>query len=281
MRIALVSDSHLAPVADAFNANWLAARGYVAGAAIDLTIHLGDITLDGFSDAGHHDHARQLTSDWPTSLRFLPGNHDIGDHRPAPDVAAEQPLDVDLLDRYRAAFGHDYWQIDADAWSLIGINAQLLGTDTQAEREQWDWLATAIDAARSRPLALLLHKPLFWEDPADDRPHSRYVPVAPRQRLLKLFAAGDLRLVLSGHTHQYLDRVMSGVRHVWLPSTGYIFPDTLQERLGEKVTGLGLLEVSADTYRLELVSPADMRPHDASDHPEVHAGMKAGRPTRS
>jgi len=43
MRIALVSDSHLAPSADAFNENWQAIKRYVAGADIDLTIHLGDI----------------------------------------------------------------------------------------------------------------------------------------------------------------------------------------------------------------------------------------------
>jgi len=266
MRIALVSDSHLAPAAAAFNANWNAIRRYVAAADIDLTIHLGDITLDGFSDPAQHEHARMLASDWPTPLRFLPGNHDIGDHRPAPHVAAEEPLDLALLDRYGRLFGDDHWRLDAAGWFLLGINAQLLGTDTPAERAQWDWLAKEIEAARGRPVALLLHKPLFWEHPAEDRPHIRYVPTVPRRRLLDLLAASDLRLVISGHTHQALDRVMAGVRHVWLPSTAYVFPDDKQERIGDKVTGLAVLELGAGAHRLDFITPAEVRCHVLGHH---------------
>jgi 3',5'-cyclic AMP phosphodiesterase CpdA len=261
MRIALVSDSHLAPSADAFNENWQAIKRYVAGADIDLTIHLGDITLDGFSDRDQHVHARMLARDWPSPLRFLPGNHDIGDHSPAPHLPAEEPLDLALLDRYGTLFGEDHWRLDAVGWRLIGLNAQLLGSNTAAEDAQWEWLAAELAAASRQPLVLLLHKPLFWEDPADDRPHIRYVPLAPRRRLLALLAASDLRLVISGHTHQALDRQLAGVRHVWLPSTAYIFPDERQERLGDKITGLGILELSGGDYRLDFVIPADVRAH--------------------
>ena len=261
MRIALVSDSHLAPSADAFNANWHAVRRYIAGADIDLTVHLGDITLDGFSDPAQHEHAQMLARNWPTPFRFLPGNHDIGDHRPAPHVAAEEPLDLALLERHRALFGDDRWRLEAVGWRLIGLNAQLLGSGTAAEAAQWDWLARELAAASQRPLVLLLHKPLFWEDPADDRPHIRYVPLAPRRRLLELLEGSDLRLVMSGHTHQALDRELAGVRHVWLPSTAYIFPDDRQERIGDKITGLAVLELSASHYRLDFITPADVRPH--------------------
>ena len=48
----------------------------------------------------------------------------------------------------------------------------------------------------------------------------------------------DVRAVLSGHRHQHLDRVIGGVRHVWLPSTAFYLPDSIQDRLGDKVTGL-------------------------------------------
>jgi len=261
MRIALVSDSHLAATADAFNANWQAIERYVGAAGIDLTIHLGDITLDGFSDPDQHEHARMLASNWPTPLRFLPGNHDIGDHRPAPHVPAEEPLDLALLRRYGALFGDDHWRLEAAGWLLLGLNAQLLGTETDAERAQWDWLAMELAAAPARPLALLLHKPLFWEDPADGRPHIRYVPLAPRRRLLDLLAKSDLRLVISGHTHQALDRIMAGVRHVWLPSTAFVFPDDRQERIGDKITGLALLELTGGDHRLDFFTPADVRAH--------------------
>jgi 3',5'-cyclic AMP phosphodiesterase CpdA len=273
MRIALVTDSHLAPIAEAFNANWQAVRRHIARDAIDLTIHLGDITLDGFSDRSQHDHASSLSQDWPTPLRFLPGNHDIGDHKPAPDMPAEEPLDLDLLALYRTRFGNDYWRIAAEGWWLIGLNAQLLGTETAAEAEQWKWLAAGLPECNARPVALLLHKPLFLDDPAEHLPSIRYVPREPRRRLLELLSALDLRLVLSGHTHQYVDRVIAGVRHVWLPSTAYIFPDTMQERIGEKVTAITVLELSADGYRLGIVSAEGVLPHNLVEQP-FYAAMK-------
>jgi 3',5'-cyclic AMP phosphodiesterase CpdA len=276
VRIALVSDSHLAPVADASNANWDAAKAYIARGGIDLTIHLGDITLDGFSDHAQHDHARRLAENWPTPLLFLPGNHDIGDHRPGPDVPAAESLDLTLLARYRATFGADYWRRATDGWSLIGIDAQLLGSDTAEEADQWEWLAGELRECRDGPVALLLHKPLFRNDPAEDVPHIRYVPKAPRLRLLDLLSAVDLRLVLAGHTHQYFDRVIGRVRHVWLPSTAYIFPDSQQERIGAKVTGLAVLELTPGAHRLDLLSPDGVLQHNLVDQP-FYAAMMAAR----
>jgi 3',5'-cyclic AMP phosphodiesterase CpdA len=276
MRIALVSDSHLAPIAPALDANWCAVRRHIAQDGIDLTIHLGDITLDGFSDPAQLDHARRLSTDWPTPLLFIPGNHDIGDHRPAPDMPAEEPLDLALRDRYRATFGSDHWRIAAENWQLIAIDAQLLGTDTAAEAEQWDWLGGELRESSGRPVALLLHKPLLHVDPADDAPHIRYVPSAPRRRLLELLGLVDLRLVVSGHTHQYLDRMVGRTRHVWLPSTAYIFPDSKQEPIGEKVTGLCVLEVTGDQHRITLVRPEGVERHSLLDQP-FYAALEAAR----
>jgi hypothetical protein len=71
---------------------------------------------------------------------------------------------------------------------------------------------------------------------------------------------------------------MNGVRHVWLPSTAYIFPDRRQERIGEKVTGLGVLEISGEDYRVELVSPPEVRQHNLSHHLLLHAATKAAVP---
>src|ERR1700730_728934 len=90
-------------------------------------------------------------------------------------------------------------------------------------------------------VALLRQKPLFWRDPAEDLPHIRYVPLAQRQRLLDLLAALDFRLVLSGHIHQHVDHIIRGVRHIWLPSSAFLFPDAMQERIGEKITGLSMV----------------------------------------
>ena len=266
MRFLLVTDSHLAPTAGPCNSNWQAVRRYAASASIDLTIHLGDITFNGVDAPEQQDWALQCCADWPTELRFLPGNHDIGDNPPAPGVAAAQPLDLDRLRQYRAGFGADSWSFAAGAWLVLGLNAQLFGSDTAAEAEQWRWLEAVLAETGRRPVALLLHKPLFLDDPAAATPpHIRYVPVGPRRRLLDLLALVELRLVMSGHTHQYLDRDIGGVRHIWLPSTAFIIPDSKQDRIGEKLTGAGVLELWQDSYRFDLIVPDGMERHGLLD----------------
>ena len=283
MRIAVVTDSHLAARAGAFNDNWHAVRAFVAAQAPDLTLHLGDITVDGVKDPADLEHARTISADWPTPIRFLPGNHDIGDNPPGPGVAASEPLRPARLADYRAAFGLDRWALDAGGWRLIGLNAQLLGTDTGDEAEQWAWLAPTLAEAPDRPTVLFLHKPLFQDSLADEKPHQRYVPIAARRRLLELFSSVRLRSVVSGHTHQYLDRVVDDVRHLWVPSTAFFLPDELQERIGEKVTGIGMLELGPDRLRFHLVCPDGVARHSALEHPvypkhvQARARLFAGR----
>ena len=140
MRIAVVADSHLAPDANAFNRNWRAVREYVAALGADLTVHLGDVTVDGLGDPAQLDHARALGADWPTPIRYVPGNHDIGDNPPGPGIAAKHPLEPARIGAFRAALGPDYWALDADGWRVIALNAQLIGTGTRDEAEQWSWL---------------------------------------------------------------------------------------------------------------------------------------------
>jgi 3',5'-cyclic AMP phosphodiesterase CpdA len=263
MRLVLVSDSHLASDAAACNGNWQAAKSFTARTGAELTVHLGDITLDGARDPRQHGWALAACADWPTKLRFLPGNHDIGDNPPAPGIAAEEPLDCELLAQYCTQFGADYWSLPAGEWLVLGLNAQLLGSGTAEEAEQWRWLEATVAAAARRRVALLLHKPLYFEDPAEATvPLIRYVPLAPRRRLLDLLADIELKLVVSGHTHQYLDRVVAGVRHIWLPSTAFILPDAKQARVGEKLVGVGALDLTADGFRFDLVCPEGMTRHD-------------------
>jgi len=277
MRIIFVTDSHLAPALGAFTDNWNAARNFVghlvAHRLADLTIHLGDITMHGIDEPQQLHFARDLTRDWPTPLYFVPGNHDIGDNPPGPTNAAAHPLDEVRLQQYRQLFGPDYWLREIGDWQLLGLNAQLFGSDTQSEIEQWRWLEAALKARASRPTIVCLHKPLFRENPSDPQPHIRYVPLGPRQRLLAAVSALNVQLIISGHTHQYLNRRLQGLRHIWLPSTAFYIPDHYQERIGEKIIGLGALTLAAHTCEFDLVSPPTMMRHNISDfvtYPPVH-----------
>ena len=266
MRILLITDSHLANGALDFVANWHAAASYAKRSAIDLTIHLGDISLDAINTWPQLHEARVLVDAWPTPMRLIPGNHDIGDNPGTRDAPEHEWLSEASRARYLALFGEDRWAIDAEGWRLIAFDAQLLGSGMPEEAEQWDWLASEFKNAAGKPIVVLLHKPLFENPATDSDHHMRYVPHAARDRLLVLIARADVRLVLCGHAHQYLDRTIDGVRHVWLPSSAFIIPDPHQTRFGEKIVGVGVLELGRDgegyRFGLDVVVAEGLVAHD-------------------
>ncbi len=87
---------------------------------------------------------------------------------------------------------------------------------------------------------------------------------AAADRLLKGPLQPTLRLVVSGHAHQYLDTTVDGVCHLWMPSSAFILPDAMQSRIGEKLVGIGLLDVSQGIARFDLWCPDGMKRHDVS-----------------
>jgi hypothetical protein len=173
--------------------------------------------------------------------------------------------------------------VRAGRWELIGLNAQLLATDTPEEAAQWRWLEELAgddggdDEAAHR--VLLLHRPLVRPNAAElGRTRGRYVADGASRRLMEGPLRKTLRLVVSGHTHQVLDRrdAESGVRHVWLPSTAFVLPDAMQPRVGEKIVGLGLLELGDDdggAARVDVWCPEGMTRHDLTALP-VFAQMQ-------
>jgi 3',5'-cyclic AMP phosphodiesterase CpdA len=257
MRIALIADSHLSPRAPECVANWHAARRAVARIEPELTVHLGDISLDGQSDSEELRFAADLVERWSTPIRCLPGNHDVG------DGSGEAPVQEALIESYQRLFGPDHWRVTADGWQLLGINAQLLGSETEREREQWAWIEQAAQARSAPPrTALFLHRPLARVRPGDPKDRGRYVPQPARDRLLQGPLQSTLRLVVSGHTHQYLDVTAAEVRHVWIPSAAFVLPDAMQGRVGEKLVGIGLLELDGETLRFDLWCPDGMARHE-------------------
>jgi len=258
MRIALISDTHLSARAPECVANWHAARRAVERLGADLTINLGDITLDGQLHGEELAFASRLMRQWPTEMWCVPGNHDLG------DGSGDAPLDVGLLNAYRNVFGPDHWLVKAGDWTLLGVNAQLLGTDTPQEEGLWQWIATQAEAADLTHAALFLHRPLLRPTSGEINRRGRYVSSGASQRLLSGPLRPSLRLVVSGHTHQFMDIAVDGVRHLWMPSTAFILPDDMQARVGEKLVGIGLLELSDGVARFDLWCPDGMVRHDVS-----------------
>jgi len=72
-------------------------------------------------------------------------------------------------------------------------------------------------------------------------------------------------------------RVARAARHVWAPWTAYRTPDTMQERIGNKVVGFLALELSDARHRFEIVIPDWLVQHDLADDPHIYPEASASR----
>jgi 3',5'-cyclic AMP phosphodiesterase CpdA len=278
MRIALIADTHLSPLAPECIANWHVVRRAVQRLGVDLTLHLGDITLEGDQRPDELRFAAELVQQWPHPMLCVPGRHDIGDG--LGDGSDEATPAQQRLQAFGEHFGSDRWALAARHWLLLGVNAQLFGSGGAPEKAQWQWLD---EQARLAPphaqIALFLHRPLLPAQPdardAQSLSAGWQVPAASRARLLHGPLQAGLRLVVSGHMHRHLDRVIDGVRHLWLPSTAYVLDDAHQTRAGARLVGLGVLDLSDCEAAFDLWSPQGLRCQGWGDLAVVRQRMQA------
>lgn len=260
MRIALIADTHLSARSPECVANWHAARRAIGRLAPDITVNLGDITLDGQRHPEELALAARLVRQWATPMHCVPGNHDVG------DASGEAPFDAALLAAYVDRFGPDHWVLHAADWMLMGLNAQLMGSGTAEEVAQWRWIELQANLAGPQAnTVLFLHRPVLRPAPSETTRKGRYVSRPACDRLLHGPLRQSLRMVVSGHTHQYLDVSEDGVRHIWVPSSAFVLPDHMQPRVGEKVVGLGLLQLREGPAAFDLWCADGMVRHDVCD----------------
>ena len=245
-RVILVSDTHLSPAAPEAEANWEAVLGYVTAAAPDLVIHLGDLALDGAHDRDDLRHGRRQLDRLPTAWHAVPGNHDIGDN-PWPGLPGGFAVDARRRQRWLDIVGADHWSLPVAGWTLLAINAQLLGSGLEAEAEQWSWLERQVsEPAGTGPWALISHKPVTGtEAELAASPPFRFWPPASRRRLAGLTAGRPPALVISGHVHQYRLTRLDGTDHLWVPTTWAVLPD--QPAMGSKRCGIVSLDLADGT----------------------------------
>ena len=182
----------------------------------------------------------------------IPGNHDIGDVGDADDS-----VDAERRGRYFDAFGEGSWAVVLDGWRLVGVDVQTLASPLDASRRLWPWLEGAM--AGPEPIAFFLHRPLHplaegeFDDPI------RYVGEPTRGALLDLIDRHDVRLVASGHVHQWRQVDHDRRRHVWAPSTWATLPDSIQPTIGTKT--VGVVEIELD----RRVTAAFVQPAGVAD----------------
>jgi 3',5'-cyclic AMP phosphodiesterase CpdA len=272
-RIAQISDTHLSDSKPFFVDNFVRIGEAIRASNPDLLLNSGDISLDGAADEADLAAAKLLHDGLGLPMRFLPGNHDLGDSQDAPGHS-EAPIDAERRDRYVRYFGADWWSFDVPGWRLIGINAQLLGSDLSATEDQHAAVSDAVTGIGRRKLALFLHKPLFDQSADETAITGRFVNPVPRRLLLADLGAAVPSLVVCGHVHQYRETWSGETRHVWGTSTGFVIPDRRQPRYGLKEVGYVEHRLHEDgTHDSALVRVPDVPTLDIADFPGAYGPL--------
>ncbi|WP_439595855.1 metallophosphoesterase family protein [Falsiroseomonas sp.] len=219
-KIVFLSDLHLSPTHGFFWDNFRIACVAANAAGAAGVIVNGDLCINGPDSDAEMDFAARALSRLRGQVLALPGNHDVGDEPPGQDP--NQLIDAPRLARWNEAFGSDRFTLDIGAWRLLGVNAQLFGSGLREETEQTAWLAQQLAGAEGRPVALVLHKPLFVESADEAEATASSLNPAPRAALLPMLREGGVRMVISGHLHSSRDRVVEGIRHLWLPALAFL-----------------------------------------------------------
>ncbi len=137
----------------------------------------------------------------------------------------------------RPHFGTDWWSLDVPGWRLLGINAQLLGSDLSAAQAQDAAIAEAAAVSVDRRLALFLHRPMFDRDLGETEITGRFVNPAPRHGWWPCWTAQCRRWSPAVTSTSIAAPKPRGTRHIWGTSTAYVIPDRLQPRYGTKEVG--------------------------------------------
>lgn len=273
-RIAQISDTHLSEEKPFFLENFRRIGAALRAAAPDLVVNSGDISLDGAGGEADLAAARALHDALDLPIRYLPGNHDLGDSQDAPSHG-EGTIGRDSRERYLRHFDMDFWSFDVPGWRVLGINAQLLGSDlAEAAAEQESLIYWAASTLEQRRLALFLHKPLFDQDCRETAVTGRFVNPVPRRRLLELLAVAPPALVACGHVHQYRETEADGASHVWGTSTAFVIPDARQPRYGLKEVGYVEHQLGEDgRFASRLVRVPEVPTLNIADFPGAYGPL--------
>jgi 3',5'-cyclic AMP phosphodiesterase CpdA len=263
-RLVQLSDPHLSARRAYGVANFDALLAAVAADPPDLVVATGDLALDDPDDGDDRAFARVRFDRCTVPWRAVPGNHDIGDDGPDPWMG--EPVTAARRAAWVAAWGPDWWVEEADEWLVVGLDSLLFASGLGAEDAQWSWLAGIAAGAGSRPVMVLVHKPLTLWGPEGLDGGQKCVTPEGRRRLREVLGPANVRLVGSGHLHQFRAALHEGQVAVWAPSTCFVSRAAKPSAYGATKT-VGAVEYRFDgravTWR--LMRPAAMVDYDVDD----------------
>lgn len=264
IRIAQVSDAHLSADRPFFADNFARIAQAIRAEQFDFLLATGDLNLVGENSTEELAHGLSQHAAIGPEMLVVPGNHDVGND---PVRGGKGIATPERVARWHELAGPSAWVRDIPGWRLIGLDCQSLGLQT----EPWTVLERAARDAGTRRLALIQHMPITL-DRLDDTQRI-YWTMTPDARRQLLAAFGERRpdLVISGHVHQWRDRIADGIRQVWAPSTGFVLGDAFQLAYGSKLVGWVEHAFHADgTHDARLRTVDGLRLDDLGQMPYVY-----------
>lgn len=190
-----------------------------------FVIHLGDIVHPVPSLPAFHDAValfKEIVAPLAVPLHVIPGNHDVGDKRidwmPADQVCPS------YLEKYRAAFGADWFAFDHGGVRFVLLNSLLLNSGLPDEQRQREWLEAQIDGAGDLRVFLFMHYPPYIYRP-DERGNYDNVDEPARSWLLGLASRPNVEAVFAGHVHNFWYDRIGDAEFYMLPSTAFMRHD--------------------------------------------------------
>jgi Calcineurin-like phosphoesterase len=274
LRVVQISDTHLTDAGGITAANLQSVAAFVNETLRpDLIVHTGDVVGLLPDSPADRLFARKAHEAFDAPIRFLSGNHDVGE--PGENPWMGLGVNSDRVRAHRDVFGNDYFAERFADWTIVGLGSQLLGSGLPEEQEQWEWLAQTLQEARSASILLFLHKALWRATHVVAAEIAMSVPESARERLFAL-ADGRIRAVGSGHLHNYWRHERPELLELWAPSTAFIAPVPSLEAHFKQ---LGVVE-----WRLEPTSvdsrfraPADLQEMAYEEIPEIAALIEQAR----
>src|SRR5262245_12571020 len=275
-RIAHISDTHLSSAKPYFVASFLKVANQISGCGADLVLNSGDMSLDGSAQENDLIEARRLHALLGLPVRFIPGNHDVGESQDAPGSRGLPVFSAAQRRCYLRHFGADYWCLHVPGWRIVGINDFLLGSDLAPADQQIRFGDEVAWTAGEAALALFTHRPLFHLSADEQEVSGRFLNPRPRAMLLAALGAGKPALIGSGHLHQFLSHDRGGSHHIWAPSTAFVLTDARQPRYGLKQTGYVEHVLKPDgSHFSRLVTVPGLGSPSIADFPAAYAQYAA------
>jgi len=190
-----------------------------------FVIHLGDIVhpvpeLPSYAVAARR--FKRLAEALKPPLHLVAGNHDMGDKpvawMPAGNVTEE------FVELYRKIFGRDYYAFDANGCHFVIVNAQIINSGFDCEREQREWLERDLEESAGKRTFVAIHYPPFVSDRAE-RSNYDNIDEPGRSWLVSLIERYRPEALFCGHVHNFWYHRIGSTECYLLPSTAFVRHD--------------------------------------------------------